>query len=137
MSELDSKINNHDYNFTFSTKNVVITEMLEDAETSKSEAKKYFVEEPLDQFDYIFEPEHYKVSAEPAREAKTTENKFTHARVISETKDGFLEYEYQSYTYVNKNVNENVSFGSDEANLFGNDFDILCHNHLDAIIRGK
>ena len=147
MSQKENLISDA-YSFSFLNTNIIITEMLDESleeptkanqsEFKSSEIKKYFVEEPLDQFDYIFEPEHYKTPKEPVNETnlnevKNSENKFTHARVVSET-DGFLEYEYKSYTYFNKNSSDKSRFSSSDDD---EEFEILCHNHLDAIIRGE
>jgi len=108
---------------------------------SSASRKKYIVQEPMDQLDFIFEPEHYKVTKESVRETSLNdaklENKFTHARVVSENDEGFLQYEYQSYTYVNKNCSDKkADVSQDDFEFCGNDFDIM-HHHLDAIVRGE
>jgi hypothetical protein len=164
----DQATNALDYYFSFLNKNLTITELFdecleeiklnmsdtnakntktEEAAHSANEDREYYVEEPFDQFDYIFEPEHYskKATREAVKETghsnlidTISENKFTHARIIRDN-DGLLEYEYQSYTYVNKNLDtskpkrENIG---DDFELFFNDFDFTTHNHLNAIIRG-
>ena len=179
MSEPTEKEDTFGYYFSFLNKNLIITEMFEEArdevkfntsatshkeeetggETCAQKNKRsdelYFVEEPFDQFDYIFEPEHYANKKKTASATKTTsaesvdaeirgENKFTHARLVRDT-DGLLEYEYQSYTYVNRTmdtVNEEKKDKShkneDTGDLehFLNDFDFNTHHHLNAIIRG-
>ena len=151
MSEPERK---SDYNFSLLSQSVTITEMTttESQENSSGSGvgesnhllkKKYFVEEPMDQFDYIFEPEHYKSTKESIYESNLNdvkvENKFTHARVVSENDDGFLEYEYKSYTYVNKNYSESKKkemSQEDEVESNCSDFNIM-HHHLDAIVRGE
>ena len=86
----------------------------------ENESRRFYVEEP---YDYIFEPEHYprsSVNSGTVRQqsfaegnnvadrnrdssdaedlsAIKNENKFTYAKMVGET-NGFLEYEYQSYT---------------------------------------
>ena len=146
MSEPERKNNNNNnYNFTILTQNVTITEMSAEQEHGDGESsasrKKYIVQEPMDQLDFIFEPEHYKVTKESVRETSLNdaklENKFTHARVVSENDEGFLQYEYQSYTYVNKNYSDKkADVSQDDFEFCGNDFDIM-HHHLDAIVRGE
>jgi hypothetical protein len=141
-----SNFDENKYNFSIlSEKHVTITEIFDEQSTMPTEIKKYFVQEPVDQFDYIFEPDHFenKKEKEAAEAAQKQENnKFTHARCISEN-DGVLQYKYQSYTYVSKNSNIDQEEEEEEEEdreiedlMRLNYFDILCANHLDAIIRG-
>lgn len=135
--------NEQNYNFDYyrTKTDVVITEMADmseaDMESKNSphqngnghQGEKYFVEEPSP-YDYIFEPDHCGKETSQNRETKMSEDetdsedskdKFTHARMVRET-DGFLEYEYKSYTY-----NRNAL--TPDLNYFFND-------HLNGIIRG-
>lgn len=135
--------NKFEYIFSVSNRNIIITEMadLNEKNATKSEHKEpfdgYYVEEPFDQFDYIFEPDHYPKSnklpkPETTQEAAcANENKLTFARIIREN-EGQLEYEYQRFKFIDKYLDSGSKTSKDVIDLF---FNLSHDNHLDAIVR--